>query len=95
MLLVTGARVKVGFGGSSEKYVLVLAGEDGDALGAHARDELAINDLTKAQPILAALTSAGTFTAGALDEISRPQHQLRRPHPMRSLSVSTISPTSL
>jgi hypothetical protein len=24
-----GARVKVGFGGSSEKYVLVLAGEDG------------------------------------------------------------------
>lgn len=36
-----------------------------DALGAHARDELAINDLTKAQPILAALTSAGTFTAGA------------------------------
>ncbi len=32
-----GARVKVGFGGSSEKYVLVLAGEDGDALGVHAR----------------------------------------------------------
>jgi vacuolar iron transporter family protein len=36
-----------------------------DALTAHARDELAINDLTKAQPILAAFTSAGTFTAGA------------------------------
>ncbi|MDE2094382.1 MAG: efflux RND transporter permease subunit [Burkholderiales bacterium] len=32
-----GARVKVGFGGSSEKYVLVLAGEDGDVLAAHAR----------------------------------------------------------
>ena len=32
-----GARVKVGFGGSSEKYVLVLAGEDGDVLTAHAR----------------------------------------------------------
>ncbi|MEO7152897.1 MAG: efflux RND transporter permease subunit, partial [Burkholderiaceae bacterium] len=32
-----GARVKVGFGGSSEKYVLVLAGEDGAALSAHAR----------------------------------------------------------
>ena len=32
-----GARVKVGFGGSNEKYVLVLAGEDGDALAAHAR----------------------------------------------------------
>ncbi|AKJ31058.1 efflux RND transporter permease subunit [Caldimonas brevitalea] len=32
-----GARIKVGFGGSSEKYVLVLAGEDGEALAAHAR----------------------------------------------------------
>lgn len=32
-----GARMKVGFGGSSEKYVLVLAGEDGDLLTAHAQ----------------------------------------------------------
>ena len=32
-----GARVKVGFGGSAEKFILVLAGEDGDALAAHAR----------------------------------------------------------
>jgi multidrug efflux pump subunit AcrB len=31
-----GARFTVGFGGSSEKYILVLAGEDGDALTAHA-----------------------------------------------------------
>ncbi|WP_133701562.1 efflux RND transporter permease subunit [Roseateles toxinivorans] len=31
-----GARIKVGFGASSEKYVLVLAGEDGGALQAHA-----------------------------------------------------------
>jgi len=31
-----GARVKVGFGQSAEKYVLVLAGEDGAALAAHA-----------------------------------------------------------
>ena len=31
-----GARVKVGFGASAEKYVLVLAGEDAAALGAHA-----------------------------------------------------------
>ena len=36
--MLPGARVKVGFGGSSEKYVLVLAGEDGNALGAHARE---------------------------------------------------------
>ncbi|MFG6447242.1 efflux RND transporter permease subunit [Roseateles sp. BYS180W] len=31
-----GVRVKVGFGGSSEKYVLVLAGEDGRLLSEHA-----------------------------------------------------------
>ncbi|MCW5637010.1 MAG: efflux RND transporter permease subunit, partial [Rubrivivax sp.] len=33
--VLPGARVKVGFGQSSEKYVLVLAGEDGAALAAH------------------------------------------------------------
>jgi multidrug efflux pump subunit AcrB len=32
-----GARFSVGFGGSAEKYILVLAGEDGDTLSAHAR----------------------------------------------------------
>ena len=32
-----GARVKVGFGGSSEKYVLALAGDDGRVLAEHAR----------------------------------------------------------
>jgi multidrug efflux pump subunit AcrB len=31
-----GARFTVGFGGSSDKYVLVLAGEDGAVLAAHA-----------------------------------------------------------
>jgi multidrug efflux pump subunit AcrB len=36
LAVLPGARIKVGFGGSSEKYVLVLAGEDGDALAAHA-----------------------------------------------------------
>ncbi|MEH6759250.1 MAG: VIT family protein [Parasphingorhabdus sp.] len=36
-----------------------------DALAAHAHDELAITEHTAAQPILAALTSAGTFTVGA------------------------------
>jgi len=33
---IPGARFTVGFGGSSEKYVLVLAGEDGAVLSAHA-----------------------------------------------------------
>ncbi|MFG1419474.1 VIT family protein [Xanthobacter sp. V0B-10] len=37
-----------------------------DALGAHARDELGISEVVVARPIEAALTSAGTFTAGAI-----------------------------
>jgi VIT1/CCC1 family predicted Fe2+/Mn2+ transporter len=36
-----------------------------DALGAHARDELGITDLTRAQPLTAALASAGSFAVGA------------------------------
>ena len=36
-----------------------------DALGAHARDELGISEVTTARPIQAALTSAATFTVGA------------------------------
>jgi VIT1/CCC1 family predicted Fe2+/Mn2+ transporter len=36
-----------------------------DALGAHARDELGISEITAARPIQAALTSAATFSAGA------------------------------
>lgn len=38
---------------------------DKDALGAHARDELGISEVTTARPIQAALTSAATFAAGA------------------------------
>jgi multidrug efflux pump subunit AcrB len=37
LTVLPGARVKVGFGQSSEKYVLVLAGEDGATLAAHAQ----------------------------------------------------------
>ncbi len=36
-----------------------------DALGAHAREELGITEVTAAQPVLAAVTSAITFAAGA------------------------------
>ena len=36
-----------------------------DALGAHARDELGISEVTTARPIQAALTSAVTFASGA------------------------------
>ena len=38
---------------------------DFDALGAHAREELGISDLTAAQPLQAAVTSAITFAVGA------------------------------
>ena len=37
-----------------------------DALGAHARDELGIHEITRARPIQAALTSATSFALGAL-----------------------------
>lgn len=36
-----------------------------DALGAHARDELGISDISTARPVQAALTSAVTFAVGA------------------------------
>jgi VIT1/CCC1 family predicted Fe2+/Mn2+ transporter len=36
-----------------------------DALGAHARDELGISEITRARPVQAALTSALTFAVGA------------------------------
>ncbi|MEO6117595.1 MAG: VIT1/CCC1 transporter family protein, partial [Methylotenera sp.] len=37
-----------------------------DALGAHARDELGIIDMTNTRPVQAALASASTFGIGAL-----------------------------
>ena len=36
-----------------------------DALGAHARDELGMSEVTRARPIQAALSSAAAFAAGA------------------------------
>jgi VIT1/CCC1 family predicted Fe2+/Mn2+ transporter len=41
-----------------------------DALGAHARDELGISEVTTARPVQAALTSAGTFATGAVLPLS-------------------------
>ena len=37
-----------------------------DALGAHARDELGISEITKPRPLQAALASAASFTCGAV-----------------------------
>jgi VIT1/CCC1 family predicted Fe2+/Mn2+ transporter len=36
-----------------------------DALGAHARDELGLSEITLARPLQAALASAASFAAGA------------------------------
>lgn len=36
-----------------------------DALAAHAREEIGISDVVRAQPVQAAMSSAATFTAGA------------------------------
>lgn len=36
-----------------------------DALGAHARDEMGLHEITRAQPFLAAWSSAASFSAGA------------------------------
>lgn len=37
-----------------------------DALGAHVRDELGINEISQAKPIQAALASGGAFTVGGI-----------------------------
>ena len=43
---------------------------DKDALEAHARDELGISEVTAARPVQAALTSALTFSAGAIPALA-------------------------
>ncbi|PZU07337.1 MAG: hypothetical protein DI606_16795 [Sphingobium sp.] len=60
-----------------------------DSLGAHARDELGISEMTAARPILAALTSAATFAAGAAMPLAM---VLLMP---RSLLVAGVSIASL
>ena len=46
-----------------------------DALGAHARDELGISEISTARPIQAALASAATFSLGAAAPKLRRDHQ--------------------
>ncbi len=53
-----GARVSVGFGGSGEKYVLVLAGEDGEVLSAHARQ---VERELRTIPDIGAVTSTSSL----------------------------------
>lgn len=60
-----------------------------DALGAHARDELGISEVTAARPIQAAVTSAATFAVGAAMPLAM---VLLMP---RSLLVAGVSVASL
>ncbi|MDM4767616.1 efflux RND transporter permease subunit [Pelomonas sp. SE-A7] len=57
--VLPGARVKVGFGASAEKYVLVLAGEDGRVLAEHAQK---VERELRSIPGIGAVTSTSTLT---------------------------------
>lgn len=59
-----------------------------DALGAHARDELGISEISQARPIQAAVTSALTFSAGAALPLAA---ALLSPRPLIGWSVSLAS----
>jgi multidrug efflux pump subunit AcrB len=61
-----GARVNVGFGGSNEKYVLVLASENGQALAEHAR---------KVERDLRTIPGIGNVTTSA--SLVRPELEVR------------------
>lgn len=54
--------------GLTEELSLEVAQQlhDHDALGAHARDELGINEIMKAQPFQAAFASGAAFTVGGV-----------------------------
>jgi VIT1/CCC1 family predicted Fe2+/Mn2+ transporter len=59
-----------------------------DALGAHARDELGIHELTRARPIQAAVASAGSFAVGAA-----PPALLAALLPIRGLTLTIVAVT--
>ncbi len=54
--------------GLSKETALIVAKEltEKDALAAHIRDELGINEITQANPIQAAMASGAAFTSGAI-----------------------------
>ncbi|MBH9553200.1 efflux RND transporter permease subunit [Inhella gelatinilytica] len=78
---LTGVRVNVGFGGSAEKYILVLSGDDGDTLLAHA---------TQVEQQLRTLKGIGQVTSSS--SLQRPELVLR-PDSARAadLGVSTAA----
>jgi VIT1/CCC1 family predicted Fe2+/Mn2+ transporter len=54
--------------GLKKETALIVAKEltETDALGAHIRDELGINDISKAKPMQAAFASGAAFTVGGI-----------------------------
>jgi multidrug efflux pump subunit AcrB len=74
-----GARVNVGFGQSSEKYVLVLAGEDGAALAAHAA---IVERELRGIPGIGAVTSSSSLVRPEL---------IVRPDPARAADLGVTS----
>jgi multidrug efflux pump subunit AcrB len=58
LAVIPGARVKIGLGGSSEKYILVLAGEDGRVLGEHAQQ---VERELRSIPGIGAVTSTSSL----------------------------------
>ena len=61
-----------------------------DALGAHARDELGISEITTARPIQAALTSAATFSVGAAMPLADGSGFASRDARRRSCSIASL-----
>ena len=62
---LTGIYVRRGLDAATARTVALQLMEK-DALGAHARDELGISEITTARPIQAAFASASSFAVGAL-----------------------------
>jgi multidrug efflux pump subunit AcrB len=58
LAILPGVQVKVGFGGSSEKYVLVLASENGPLLAEHART---VEQELRSIPGIGAVTSTASL----------------------------------
>ena len=84
LAVLPGARVKVGFGQSAEKYVLVLAGEDGAALSRHAA---VVERELRSIPGIGAVTSSSSLVRPEL---------IVRPDPARAadLGVTCLLYTS-
>jgi multidrug efflux pump subunit AcrB len=77
--VIPGARVKVGLGASSEKYVLVLAGQDGAVLAAHA---------AVVERELRGLPGIGNVTSSS--SLVRPE-LIVRPDPARAADLGVTS----